>query len=149
MLNNYSIIYRDLEFEGLKFRHSKSYGEGEFDSLLDEGSQYSEIRCQKGLDREALERIHICLSYGGLLKVLAFTLIGFAFMLAPVSVLWGSVLLATVSLILFIISILFKRKAARDYNMRETVSSLIEVIFEERREKAGGADDKSSKAGAG
>lgn len=95
MLNNYSIIYRDLEFEGLKFRHSKSYGEGEFDSLLDEGSQYSEIRCQKGLDREALERIHICLSYGGLLKVLTFTLIGFAFILAPLSVLWGSVLLAT------------------------------------------------------
>ncbi len=144
MLKNYSIIYRDLEFEGLKFRHSKSYGEGEFDSLLDEGSQYSEIRCQKGLEREALERMHICLSYFGLLKVLAFALIGFAFILAPLSVLWGSVLLATLSLILFIISLLFRRKAARDYNMRETVSSLIEVIFEERRKKMPEEDNKAS-----
>lgn len=144
MLKHYSIIYRDLEFEGLKFRHSKSYGEGEFDSLLDEGSNYSEVRCQKGLDAEALERIHISLSYFGLLKVLAFTLIGFAFMLAPVKVLWSSVMLAIVSLILFIISLLFRRKAARDYNMRETVSSMIEVIFEERREKKLKEDNKAS-----
>ena len=149
MLNEYTIIFRDLEFEGLKFRRSKSYGESDYDSLVAEGSYYSEIRCKKSLDNEATERIHINLSYSALLRLLTFPLIGLALILALIRLTWPSVVLAGISLGLLSISTMLRRRADRDYKMRETVSNIVEMVFEEKREKAEGADDRPSNHSAG
>jgi len=135
MLNEYTIIFRDLEFEGLKFRRTRTNGEADYDNLLDEGSYYSEIRCKKSLDNEAIERIHINLSYSGLLKLLTFVVIGLAFILALIRLTWPSVVLAGISLGMLSLSTLLRRRADRDYKMRGAVSNIVEMVFEEKRGK--------------
>lgn len=148
MLYDYTITFRDLEFEGLKFKRSKAEGEIDIESLLDEGSYYSEIRCKKSLDNEATERIHINLSYSALLRLLTFPLIGLALILALIRLTWPSVVFAGISLCLSTLSFLFRRRAAREYNMREVVSNMVEMVFEERREKVKGPDARSTKHSA-
>lgn len=149
MVKDYTIIFRDLEFEGLKFKRSKTSGNEDFDTLLDDGSYYSEIRFKKAVEEEALDRIHISLSYSVLITMLAIVLTGLAFMLVFIRLTWPSYVLAGSTLCMILLSYLLRRKADRDYRFRGAVSNMVEMVFEEKREKAERADDKSSEGSHG
>ena len=93
------------------------------------------VRFKKEVEEEALNRIHISLSYSVLLKMLAIVLTGLAFLLAFVRLTWPSVVLAGSTLCMILISYLLRRKADRDFKRSGAFSDLIEMVFEEKRAK--------------
>ena len=84
MLNDYTISFFDLEFEGLKFRRSKSFPEAEFNRLLDEDFPWSESRCIELSDAQTLEMIHISLSCWIICRLASFVVMGCALILVSV-----------------------------------------------------------------
>ena len=145
MLNDYTISFFDLEFEGLKFRRSKSFPEAEFNRLLDEDFPWSESRCIELSDEQTLETIHISLSCWIICRLVSFVVMGCALILVSVRLPLASVLTAVMGLGLFLFSLRSRRKATFDYQMRESTSSIIRMVFEDKREKAIRADAEALK----
>ncbi len=135
MLNDYTISFRDLEFEGLKFRRSKSFPEAEFNKLLDEDFPWSESRCIELSDAQTLERIHRYLSIWIICRLASFVVMGFALILVSARLPWTSVLTAVVGLGLFLLSQRMRGRANSDYQMRDGVRAMIHMVFEERRNR--------------
>lgn len=145
MLNDYTISFFDLKFEGLKLRRNKPFPEAEFNRLLDEDFPWSESRCVELSDAQTLEMIHISLSCWIICRLGSFFVMGCALILVSVRVPWTSVLTAVVGLGLFLFSLRARRKATFDYQMRESTSNLIRMVFEDKREKASRADAETLK----
>jgi len=133
--------FNDLEFEGLRF--SSIDKESSFKSikerndylntLINEGSEFSSLRYQSIFKEFQKSEIHVKLSFSIMFKIIAYILMGLAF-IATVNA--GIIGLAVMGLgvILYFINFVYRRMAKDLYIGFLAGPSMIDFMFEQNRE---------------
>ncbi|MBN2864141.1 MAG: hypothetical protein JXN62_13320 [Bacteroidales bacterium] len=132
MLNNYTLSFHDHEFQGLKFKSGTQFPEDYFDSLLKEGSHYSEIKYADGMDAQTLESIHVKLSYALALKIISMVFLIIAVIFWFIKLTMPSVFIISTAAVMIIINIYLTHKSNELYALRDVTHNMIKMMFENR-----------------
>lgn len=132
MLTNFTFSFREEEFQGLKFKSDLDFPAGHFDSLLEEGSHYSEIKYADDMDSQTLQSIHIKLSYALVLKIISIMFMITAIILYFVKLTVSSVILISTGAVLLVINIYLTHKSNELYALRDATRTMVKLLFENK-----------------
>jgi len=135
MLNNYTINFRDTQFDGLKFRSNHGYSGEYFDELLTNPTEENEIKHKKGVDEVNLEDIHIKISYSLLLKAISPVFLVGVLIFSLNQMLIPAIISLVISASLFFISWRLVKIANSMYLMRGSTSGLLGMIYDDERKE--------------
>jgi hypothetical protein len=131
----FNIGFKDEEFDGLKFRSGHKNTGDYYDQLFEEGSHYSEVKFADSMDEDTMERIHIKLSYSLLLRLISVVLLVAAIGFVVLRLLWPALIILLGSAALFLLNVLFTRKANELYALREGTRGLVSLGFAQRQKE--------------
>jgi len=126
----FDIEFKEITFEGFKFKRTKSHSEEYMDDLIKDGSNYSKMKYKNIVEDLIMQNMHIVISFSIISEILSLLFLVISIIFIP-KILIVSVISFCLSFIFIVIFNILKNRANEFYVGKKVSKELINLIFDE------------------
>jgi hypothetical protein len=131
-MENVIIEFREMTFEGLRFKSSKKYPDSYFENLLKEDTHYNRVKYRDAVGEQLSESVHIKLSYAFAIKVISIITMAISLILGLQHFFIGAMIMLGVSFGFHLFHSYLKNVANEIFMGIEMCKDLVDIIFENK-----------------